>query len=388
MHRYARSPSVATTTRWCAQTMNLQHTLKTAVSYLRDGLLDNEARVKQSVILPVLRALDWDDGDPRLVTPEFSTGSGPTGLDRVDYALLNNKSPLVFIEAKRVGAINANGEEQLFGYANNKGVPILVLTDGNRWDFYLSMAAGIPAERRFYQMYLEKEEKISEHALFLEEHLRKDRVVSGEAKRNAEERHDSNLQRERARQAIPSTWQALLQEPDERLRDLLAEEVERECGITPELDDIEEFLRNLLPPLSSDLETRLTTPSIRREIKESGRQRVERTRIVGFVLKGDEFETGTGRKTLVEILNMFEHDHPEFMERFAVRTASTKRNLVAKNQADLYQQSHLVEEHSMKLENGWWFGTNLSTKQIEKHIRTACDVAGIKFGTELKLIER
>ena len=72
------------------------------------------------------------------------------------------------------------GEEQLFGYASNRGVPLLVLTDGNRWDFYLSMAEGVPSERRFYRLELQLEHKIPEYVDFLDQHLRKRRVVSGD----------------------------------------------------------------------------------------------------------------------------------------------------------------------------------------------------------------
>ena len=76
--------------------------------------------------------------------------------------------PLVFIEAKGLGLVSTAGEEQVFGYAVNRGVPFLILTDGNLWDFYLSMAAGIPAERRFYQAELKCEERISEYVESLE----------------------------------------------------------------------------------------------------------------------------------------------------------------------------------------------------------------------------
>ena len=142
--------------------------------------------------------------------------------------------------------LDAGGEEQLFGYASNRGVPLLVLTDGNRWDFYLSMAEGVPSERRFYRLELQLEHKIPEYVDFLDQHLRKRRVVSGEARLVAEQRHASNRERKRAHQAIPRAWQTLLKEPDETLRDLLAEKVESECGTKPELDDVEVFWRNLV----------------------------------------------------------------------------------------------------------------------------------------------
>ncbi len=112
-------------------------------------------------------------------------------------------------------------------------------------------------------------------------------------------------------------------------------------------------------------------------------------RIVGFVFRGKEFDTRTSKGTLVQILTMLGHEDPEFMERFAARTVGKTRNLVAKNRTDLYKKSpHLDEEHSVRLENGWWVGTNLSTSQILKYIEIACDVIGVRFGSQLKLKEQ
>ena len=363
--------------------MSLEQTLKTAVNRLRSGHLKNEAQVKQAVILPILRKLGWDDTDPEEFQPEYSAGNG-----LVDYALLDRGSPLYFIEAKRIGALDAGGEDQLFGYASNRGVPLLVLTDGDRWDFYLSMAAGVPSERRFYRLELQLEHKIPEYVEFFDEHLRKDRVVSGEAKRNAEQRHASNIQRERAQEAIPDAWRSLLREPDEILRDLLAEKVESECGTKPELDDVEMFLRNLsktslgpqpkLPPPIPYPKPKTPPPRPPQPL---------RSRIDGLVLRGKEVRPGTAIGTLAEILTIFEREDPNFMERFAAKTVGRNRNLVARNRADLYENSRLLDSHSKELTNGWWLGTNLSKAQIRGHIETACDVRRVEFGNQLKLIE-
>ncbi len=363
--------------------MDIESTLKTVVKHLRSGHLNNEAQVKQSAILPILRALGWDDTDPEAFKPEYSVGRG-----LVDYALLHLGKPQIFIEAKRIGAMDAGGEEQLFGYASNKGVPLLILTDGDRWDFYLSMAAGIPTERRFYRLELQLEHKIQEYTEFLEKHFQKDRVVSGEARRNAEQRHASNLERHRAHEAIPDAWQTLLMEPDEILRDLLAEKVESECGTKPELDDIEEFLQNLPTPSSKEksIAGSLVTPSKPNKPNKSRLKSVQfkKGRIVGFVFGGKEFDTRTSKGTLVQILTMFGHQDPGFMERFAAKTVGKTRSLVAKNRTDLYKKPHLLE-YSAQLENGWWLGTNLSTSQIRKYIEIACDVAGVGFGSQLNL---
>ena len=363
--------------------MSLEQTLKTAAGRLCSGQLDNEAQVKQAVILPVLRTLDWDDTDPEAFKPEYSVGRG-----MVDYALLDRSKPLIFVEAKRIGALDAGGEEQLFGYASNRGVPLLVLTDGNRWDFYLSMAEGVPSERRFYRLELQLEHKIPEYVDFLEQHLRKGRVVSGEARIVAEQRHASNRERERAHKVIPGAWQALLQEPDEMLRDLLAETVESECGTKPELDDVEVFLRNLAHTSSQPKSgPGPSVPSPDPGTLSSGPSPLVRTRIVGFVLGEEHVEAGTAIGTLAELLIRFEREDPEFMERFAVKTISRSRNLVARNRADLYEKNHLVDKHSKELGNGWWLGTNLSKAQVREHIKTACGIEGVGFGSQLKLIE-
>ena len=363
--------------------MSLEQTLITVVKRLRSGHLKNEAQVKQAVILPILRKLGWDDTDPEEFEPEYSAGNG-----LVDYALLDRGSPLYFIEAKRIGALDAGGEEQLFGYASNRGVPLLVLTDGDRWDFYLSMAVGVPSERRFYRLELQLEHKIPEYVEFFDEHLRKDRVVSGEAKSNAEQRHASNIQRERAQVAIPDAWRSLLREPDEMLRDLLAEKVESECGTKPELDDVEMYLRNLSKS-SVGPKSNLTPPIPQPKPKTPPLipPRPPRSRIIGFVLMGEEVYPGTAIGTLAEILTIFGREDPNFMERFATKAVSRNRNLVARNRADLYEKSHLLDSHSKELTNGWWLGSNLSTAQIRGHIKTACDVRGVEFGNQLKLIE-
>lgn len=156
--------------------MNLDQTSRSAASRLRSGQLDNEAQVKQAVILPILRALGWDDSDPETFKPEYSAGSG-----RVDYALPCHGRPQVFIEAKRRGALDVRAEEQLFGYASNRGVPLLVLTDGYHRDFYLSMAGGPPEERRFDRLKLRDENQCPDYAEVLEAHLRKRYVASGAA---------------------------------------------------------------------------------------------------------------------------------------------------------------------------------------------------------------
>ena len=214
--------------------------LKTAILNLRSGHLDREEDIKLAVILPILNALAWNSADPGSLRPEY-----PAGRGRVDYALLCHGRPQVFVEAKRRGALDARAESQLFGYAANNGVPLLVLSDGLCWDFYLSMADGRPEERRFDRLELSSGDKVREYAATLDAWLRRPQVASGEARRSAEDRLESDRSRKRAREALPGAWRALSSEPDELLCDLLADKVRAMIGVQPRRSDVEEFLRCL-----------------------------------------------------------------------------------------------------------------------------------------------
>ncbi len=388
--------------------MDLEQTLKKAAGSLRSGRLSNEAQVKHYVIVPVLLALDWDVIDPESFIPEYSVDIGRM-IGRVDYALLNRRrpgKPLVFIEAKRIDTANlVKGEEQLFRYASNKGVPFLVLTDGNRWDFYLSMAEGVPSERRFYRMELKLENKIPEYVDSLVKYLHKDRVVSGQAKLDAEDRHARNREREMARDAIPGAWRLLLKEPKGTLHNLLAERVESACGTEPEPDDVDEFLKGLSPIIPTPRRELGGASPVRRP-QESKRQNLNRktrsggqlkedhstfdssVNLVGFVLRGERVETGKAIGTLIALVERLAREDPAFMERFASKTRSPSRNLVARKRTDLYLKSPHLINNSKKLENGWWLGKHMSTERVRKYIKTACEVAGVRFGSELRLIER
>ncbi len=328
--------------------MDLNETIQNAISNLNSGQLDNEAQVKQAVILPVLRALGWDYSDPSDLKPEYPVPSGS-----VDYALIYRGNPLVFIEAKRLGGIGLKGEEQLFNCANHRGVPLLILTDGSRWDFYLSMAAGYPRERRFYSLELSRKANIAEHKGFFRGASWESSCISDEARQAAERRIAGRQKRGMAQQAIPGAWQALLAEPDEMPCDLIAEKVESVVGIRPETDDIWDFLKLLPRPDGGHPPPKLPKP---KKPSPTGR-------IVEFVLGGDQHDTGNAINTLARIVTRFAEADPEFMERFAKKTVGKTKRLLSKNRSELYASNHLIVR-SRKLENGRWLGTNLSTRDI------------------------
>ena len=226
--------------------MGMKEILKDAKDKLRSGQLANEAQVKQAVILPILRELGWDDANPREFVPEYPVDR-QVSRGSVDYALIPEDvgHPMVFIEAKRVGNVTEAGEEQVFSYATNKGIPFLILTDGNIWRFYLSMAAGVPSKRKFHEIELQQGQWIDVYARFLEEYLHKNRVGLPDTRHGAERLLNERLQRVKARAAIPDVWRTLLETPDQSLCVLVMDSVEKEYRIRPSTDDVESVSERL-----------------------------------------------------------------------------------------------------------------------------------------------
>ena len=144
----------------------------------------NEAVTQQYVVLPILRALGWDDANlvSMEVLPEYTVESG-----RADYALRvrNVQNPVVFIECKRWSTpLSGSHETQVISYAFNSGVPIAVLTNGRMWDFYLPWVEGTSVSERIFCTIDIEEQEVS--VSDLEKYLSKSNVASGQAQEYAQ----------------------------------------------------------------------------------------------------------------------------------------------------------------------------------------------------------
>ncbi|MYB96627.1 hypothetical protein F4054_17725 [Candidatus Poribacteria bacterium] len=115
---------------------NLQNTLTHILEHERQLAYANEATIQQYVVLPILRALGWDDTDlaSMEVSPEYQVESR-----RADYALYAPpiENPVVLIECKRWNAPITKHEEQICFYAYSGNIPLALITNGRHWRFYL-----------------------------------------------------------------------------------------------------------------------------------------------------------------------------------------------------------------------------------------------------------
>ncbi len=108
---------------------NLQEFTNRA-SIIKNQIL-NEEGTKEYLILPLFKILGYDMNNPQKMIPEYTVQN-----DRVDYSIMQNDLPLLFIEAKNVKENLNKHKEQAEKYFNNSDVKIICLTNGLIYDFY------------------------------------------------------------------------------------------------------------------------------------------------------------------------------------------------------------------------------------------------------------
>ena len=143
----------------------------------------NEATIQQYVVLPILRALGWDDTNlaSMEVLPEYQVESG-----RVDYALKAGRKPALFIECKKWNEPIERHEDQIITYASYSNASIAVLTNGKNWRFYLlKKEERLVSNRIFYDCNI-KNKNLGAIAFSLGKYLLRDNISSGHTTEEAE----------------------------------------------------------------------------------------------------------------------------------------------------------------------------------------------------------
>jgi len=351
----------------------LEEALAKARDTLASGALTNEAQVRSAVITPILHALGWDPADTSQRLAEY-----PVDTKRVDEALLGpNGAPLVFVEAKRQRNLSVKAEDQLFGYANNKGVPLLVLTDGDTWHLYLSMAAGEPAERRFAHLTLTELDDLSRAAQDLREFIGREEVLSGRSDDAARARLQQNKSREIGNSGLESAWAELLREPDDMLCDLLIERVEENLGARPGTQDTEDFLRGQL------MDWRPGTPT---QGNSGQKSPPEAGNLRGFRIRGRSHDAASGRETLTLLASALERHTPGFLEAWAAfgRPDTERRRAVGSGDARL-QDDVLKRGYRPVAEfPDWHLWVNGTTEKKLTWMRQMSELAGLRWGHDVE----
>jgi hypothetical protein len=377
----------------------IEDTIKKIQGQLRAGSFGNEASVSNGAVLPILNDLGWQVFDTAVVCPQYPVEPMDQGRKKwVDFALRNPNGgkAVVFVEVKDVGKA-ATGAAQLFGYAFHEGVPLVVLTDGREWSFYLPAGSGSYEDRRVYRLDL-LEHDLSECSYRLKRYLAHIDIVQGKAFESARADYaDSNRQAEMQR-SMPEAWRNILENPDESLVNYLAEKVEELCGLKPDLKLCAEFISNSqtrspappTPPLSPgpSVGTSTEAPGINRPVTSPNPPKVP-IRLpgeTGFILLGQTYRCSTIKDVLISVFEKLAERDEEFPRRFADRPHGTKRRYLAQSRQELFpDRPDLQEEFSYRTSFGWYIGTHHGRGSATRVIHLACEVAQLEYDQDLIL---
>ena len=218
-------------------------TLKEHIEDIREGLKINrypdEAAVSQGIVLRLLNILDWPTFNTQVVIPQY----GVEGR-KVDFALCHPPSkPTIFIEVKRVGNIEG-AERQLFEYAFHEGVPIAILTDGQKWRFFYPIGQGDYKERRVCELDLTEDHSV-ENVNRLNRYLNYKSIQTGEAAEAIKKDYEKVVQQRQVATRLPEAWSKLVEEADEFLLHAVAEKTESLSGYRPTDEQVLDFLKSL-----------------------------------------------------------------------------------------------------------------------------------------------
>jgi excisionase family DNA binding protein len=113
-------------------------------------------------------------------------------------------------------------------------------------------------------------------------------------------------------------------------------------------------------------------------------KRKGRTQAVQLLFRGEQFDMPSYSTAVIWVIEKLAAADGTFLSRLgAIRRG--KRRYVAQSRDDLYFNRPDLPAKQMR--NGWWIGTNYKRADFERMLRTACEIAGLRFGVDLVITE-
>ena len=99
--------------------------------------IDSEETSKIALITPFLRLMGYDTTNPAEVKAEYTADVGTKQGEKVDFAILQDGEPLVFIECKSASnELTTDNISQLYRYFSITDIQIGILTNGVEYKFF------------------------------------------------------------------------------------------------------------------------------------------------------------------------------------------------------------------------------------------------------------
>lgn len=279
--------------------MTLKEHIEDIAESLEQDVFPNETEVCDKIVHRILDVLSWPRYDHGVRLREYPL----KGL-RVDFALCHPASePQVFIEVKRIGNIDG-AEDQLFGYASRENVPIAVLTDGQKWQFFYPSGLGDYEKRKVDELDL-KEGDSEEIAERFNKYLSYQAICKGEAAGAIRGKYEALHRQREVEKHLPNAWKNLVENADELLLELIAEATKELCGHSPTNEQVLAFLKKEELPLvkPNPPESRTALPIQPDTLKLRKNQPPTRLRVT--MSNGEVIERPHAKATFIEMIERF-----------------------------------------------------------------------------------
>lgn len=104
-----------------------------------------------------------------------------------------------------------------------------------------------------------------------------------------------------------------------------------------------------------------------------------------FAYKGNAYAEASLKSAYKRILLLISADTANFLQELS-KVETPGRRIVSQDPKALYKTSpHLAEDFAEKLDELYWYDSNLSNQQAKSRLSTACKIAKIDLGSTLKL---
>jgi len=143
--------------------------------------ISTEEATKTAFILPFINLLGYDIFNPMEVVPEFTADLGLKKGEKVDYAIFQDKEPILIIECKKWAESLNIHNSQLFRYFHVTKTRFALLTNGIQYKFYADLEAiNKMDEKPFLEFSMDnlKDPTINEIAKFHKSNFNVDKIVN------------------------------------------------------------------------------------------------------------------------------------------------------------------------------------------------------------------
>lgn len=350
-----------------------------------------EMEIRQGAVLPLLAEMGWNVFDTTgSVKPEYTVEMDGQNKRSVDFALFGQYKDDVFafIETKK-RSTTLKATEQLFDYLTRYSTPLAIITDGCQWQFYAPLAKGHYKNRLFYSCDVSRD-NLDNIANTMSTFLGIDNVRSGRAEESIRREFDKRSADSRIADAIEELWPQTIKQHLPQIIQSFNELTRSELNAVASIAYLKDLLRQKYSLELSSAELDAASTHSGSEVKQNKTARAgAATEQVkpssGFTLMGHHFPANSAIDALRQVYEELEQRDSKFPVKFTKDSKEGKRPFLAVNKLDLFPDKPHLAVNSKLLSYGWWMDTNLSKLKIKRLIEKACSVAGLKFGTDLKL---